>query len=143
VTDGPKPGLVRDLGASYHTGDVKAACEGADIVIECTGVSRLVFDAMACTGSNGIACLTGVSSGGRDLSVDLGELNRSMVLENDVVFGSVNANRRHYEAAAASLARADHGWLDRLITHRLPLDRWEAALTRGPKDVKSVLDLGE
>ena len=27
--------------------------------------------------------------------------NRSMVLENDVVFGSVNANRRHYEAAAA------------------------------------------
>ena len=64
------------------------------------------------------------------------------MLENDLVFGSVNANRRHYEAAAAALAMADRGWLERLITRRVPLDRWRDALTRGEHDVKVVVDLG-
>ena len=50
-----------------------------------------------------------------------------MVLENDVVFGSVNANRRHYRAAADALAKADKDWLGRLITRRVPLDRWQEA----------------
>ncbi len=65
-----------------------------------------------------------------------------MVLENDVVFGSVNANRRHYELAAEALARADRAWLERLITRRLPLDRWREALERRPDDVKLVVDFG-
>jgi threonine dehydrogenase-like Zn-dependent dehydrogenase len=58
-----------------------------------------------------------------------------------VVFGSVNANRRHYEAAAAALAEADRDWLRALITRRVPLDRWQEALQRGPGDVKVVVDL--
>src|SRR5206468_1158974 len=49
VTDGPKPGLVRDLGAEYHTGAVKDLARRADVVIECTGVGRLVFEAMETT----------------------------------------------------------------------------------------------
>ena len=57
-------------------------------------------------------------------------LNRAIVLENDLVFGSVNANKRHYEAAAEALARADRGWLGRMITRRVPLDRWREALER-------------
>ena len=50
------------------------------------------------------------------------------MLENDLVFGSVNANRRHYEAAAQALTEADNAWLERLITRRVPLDRWSEAL---------------
>jgi threonine dehydrogenase-like Zn-dependent dehydrogenase len=141
VTDGPKPGLVRDLGASYHTGTVAEACPAADVVIECMGVGKLVFDALQDTGHGGIVCLTGVSSGGRLLPVDAGTLNRTMVLENDVIFGSVNANRRHYEAAAKALAEADRGWLERLITRRVPLDRWSEAPERQPGDVKAIIDL--
>ena len=64
------------------------------------------------------------------------------MLENDVVFGTVNANRRHYEAAAAALAAADRGWLERLITRRVPLDRWREALEREPDDIKVVVELG-
>lgn len=141
VTEGPKPDLVRDLGATYHTGNVKEACPNADVVLECTGVGKLVFEVMQDSGANGIVCLTGVSSGGRQLTVDITDLNRSLVLENDVIFGSVNANRRHYEAAAKALVRADHDWLQRLITRRVPLDRWAEALTRGPDDVKAVIDV--
>jgi hypothetical protein len=34
-----------------------------------------------------------------------------MVLQNSVLFGSVNANRHHYEQAAKTLAQADPaGW---------------------------------
>lgn len=141
VTEGPKPQLVRDLGATYHVNDMQGACSRADIVVECTGVPQLVFDAMQCTAPNGIVCLTGVSSGGRELKVDVGALNRSMVLQNDVVFGSVNANRRHYEEAAEALARAPRSWLERLITRREPLEQWQAALQKSSHDVKTIIDL--
>ena len=46
-------------------------------------------------------------SGSRTMNFDVGRLNRTMVLENTVIFGTVNANRGHYEAAASALARAD------------------------------------
>src|SRR5215213_1803148 len=130
VSDGPKPDLVRDLGATYHSTTVAEAGQDCDIAVECTGVSQLVLDVMHVLQPSGIACLTGVSSGGRSLPVDLGSLNRALVLENNVVFGTVNANRRHYEAAADALARADRGWLDRVINRRVPLEQWSDALER-------------
>jgi threonine dehydrogenase-like Zn-dependent dehydrogenase len=141
VTSGPKPGLVADLGASYHTGTLADAVGHADVVVECTGVGDLVLDAIDKTGPDGIVCLTGVSPTGRTLTIDAGALNRELVLENEVVFGTVNANRRHYQAAASALAKAGPAWLDRLITRRVPLDRWSDALKRHPDDVKAVIDL--
>jgi len=141
VTDGPKPQLVRDLGASYHTGPAGEACGGADVVIECTGVGKIVFEVVDCTAPDGIVCLTGVSSGGRTIEVDMGMHNRAMVLGNHVVFGSVNANRRHYEAGAEALAKADLAWLERLISRRVPLARWSEALARRPDDVNAAIDM--
>jgi glucose 1-dehydrogenase len=141
VTTGPKPALVADLGATYHTGTVTEAVPHADVIVECTGAGQLVVDAIAKAGPDGIVCLTGVSSAGRTLTIDAGALNRELVLENGVVFGTVNANRRHYQAAAAALAKADQPWLERLITRRVPLSRWSDALQRRPDDVKAVLDL--
>ena len=140
VSEGPKPGLVADLGATYHTGSPAEACPGADVVLECTGAGQVVLDVMTCTAPAGIVCLTGVSSGGRALEVDAGALSRELVLENDVVFGSVNANRRHYQLAAAALAGADQAWLERMITRRVPLDDWPGALERMPDDVKVVIE---
>jgi glucose 1-dehydrogenase len=140
VTKGPKPQLVADLGATYHTTSVADIKQHPDVTLECTGAPQLVFDTMRQTTPGGIVCLTGVSSGGRKLTVDVGSLNKSMVLENDVVFGTVNANRRHYEAAALSLANADPQWLARLITRRLPLANWKEAVEHEPDDVKVVID---
>ena len=142
VSSGPKPQLVAALGATYHTGTVKDAVDAPDVVIECTGVGALVFDAMEHVGPGGVVCLTGVSSGGRSLDVDAGMLNRSMVLENESVVGSVNANRRHYQAGAAALAAADPNWLGRVVSRRVPVDEWSKALERQPDDVKVVIELG-
>lgn len=137
---GIKPELVKALGARYSRGPVEALGLEPDIVVECTGAASLVLDVMEHSAANGIVCLTGVSSGGRKLAIDMGLLNRSMVLENDVVFGSVNANRRHYRAAADALARAHQGWLERLVTRRVPLERWHEAYEKREDDVKTVLD---
>jgi glucose 1-dehydrogenase len=143
VKEGPKPELVAALGGTYHSDGVADAVGGCkpDLIVEATGVGQLVFDAMRHTAPAGIVCLTGVSPAGRKLSVDAGAINRDLVLENDVVFGSVNANLRHYEMAAAALAKADRSWLERLITRRVPLDRFGEALERRPDDVKVVIDL--
>ena len=142
VTAGPKPDLVAGLGAHYHTGTIESAGAPPDIVIECTGVDSLVFDAMDHLGPGGVVCLTGVSSGGRTIDIDGGLLNRNMVLENEAVVGSVNANRRHYEAAAQALAKADRSWLERVVSRRVPLEQWSQALERQPDDVKVVIQVG-
>jgi threonine dehydrogenase-like Zn-dependent dehydrogenase len=102
------------------------------------------MDAVAATGPYGIVCLTGVSSRGRRVDVDAGALNREMVLQNDVVVGSVNANLRHYRDAAAALGRADRAWLRRLVTRTLPVDRAAEAFEEGPhEDVKVVITFGD
>ena len=141
VTQGPKPDLVAALGATYHTGAVKDV-PAADVALECTGAGELVFDVLEAAPPDGIVCLTGVSSGSRSIPVNLTQLNKQLVLENNVVFGVVNANLRHYRAAVTALARADRRWLQQLVSRRVPLDRWHEALVRGPHDVKPVIDWG-
>jgi threonine dehydrogenase-like Zn-dependent dehydrogenase len=143
VTGGLKPELVKRLGATYHAGTVADVAEHGepDVVIEATGAGRLVFDSLTHTAPAGIVCLTGVSPTGHQLEIDAGAINRDLVLENDVVFGSVNANLHHYGLAAEALARADRSWLEALITRRVPLDRFTEALERGDDDVKVVIEL--
>lgn len=138
---GPKPELVRALGGKYHSGDLGETLRiEADIVLECTGAAPVVLGVIGRNAPGAIVCLTGLSSGPHRIKHDLTELNRTMVLENDVVFGTVNANRRHYEMAAASLTRADQAWLSKMITRRVSLDQWEHALQRREDDIKVVID---
>ncbi|HZQ32788.1 MAG TPA: glucose 1-dehydrogenase [Mycobacterium sp.] len=143
VTDGPKPELVRALGATYHHADIDSVAKqiAPDVVIEATGVGALVFGALEHTSTYGITVLTGVSPKGREITIDAGTVNRDIVLENDVVVGSVNANLRHYHQAAGVLARADKEWLDRVITRRVPLDEVDDAFQARDDDVKVVVEL--
>jgi threonine dehydrogenase-like Zn-dependent dehydrogenase len=136
VTGGPKPEIVRALGATYHAGPVEAV--RADVVLECTGQPTAVQQAIEAVAPSGVVCLVGLGRG-EAITTDLAALNQKLVLDNNVVFGSVNANRRHWQMAALSLAQADRGWLDRLITRQVPLDRWSEALVRRPDDVKPVI----
>jgi threonine dehydrogenase-like Zn-dependent dehydrogenase len=140
ATGGRKPEMVRRLGATYfHRGNIGEAAAEADIVIECTGFVQMLLEAGPQHVRHRITCLTGVSPAGAEATVDPGLLNRNMVLQNSVLFGSVNANRHHYELAADALAKADPGWLADLITRQVPLDQWADAYTRRPDDIKVVL----
>jgi threonine dehydrogenase-like Zn-dependent dehydrogenase len=139
VTAGPKPGLVEQLGASYHTGSVADVGVAPDIVVECTGVAALILEATAATAPGGIVCLTGIGPAATETMAGRGLANAA-VLGNLVVFGSVNANRRHYYRAAKVLARADRTWLQQLITRRVPPEAVGDALARGPDDIKVVVE---
>ena len=139
--EGAKPEAAKALGAEYHTGDITDLSKeiSPDVVVECTGVAELVAGAMQHTAPGAIVCLTGVSAS-RTLNLDIGALNNELVLENDVVFGSVNANRRHFEQAVKALTDADHDWLRGLITRTVPLDSWKDALEKGDDDIKVVVE---
>jgi threonine dehydrogenase-like Zn-dependent dehydrogenase len=144
ATEGNKPEVVAALGAEYHTGEITDLAQkiNPDVVVECTGVAELVAGAMQHTAPGAIVCLTGVAAA-RNLSVDVGALNNELVLENDVVFGSVNANRRHFEQAVTALRDADQDWLRRLITRTVPLENWTEALEKGDDDIKVVVEFSQ
>jgi threonine dehydrogenase-like Zn-dependent dehydrogenase len=141
VTEGAKPRLVADLGAQYHSTPVAELTLAPDIVIECTGVGEVVTDATHVAAPSAVIALTGISHSERLGEAQLDALNKDLVLGNKVVFGTVNAARRHYDQAADALARADPGWLARLITRRLAVPDWPAALQKRPEDIKIVVDM--
>jgi threonine dehydrogenase-like Zn-dependent dehydrogenase len=142
VTSGPKPALVEALGATYHTGTVSELGLSPDIVVECTGVAPLIRDVAEAAAPGGIVCLTGV---GPPVTPEsrLTSLASDAVLKNLVLFGSVNANRRHYYRAAQVLAKADPSWLEQLVTRRVRPDAFEQALERGTDDIKVVIEFAQ
>ncbi len=151
VTSGPKPDLAEELGARYVRassglcGDVGRGGR-VDLVVEATGFSPLAFEAIDLVGPNGVVCLTGVSSGGRRLEIPADHLNLEMVLENKVVVGVVNANRRHFESAVRDLVEMEArwpGWLGRMVTRRVPLADYGDALERRDEDVKVLIEVAE
>jgi threonine dehydrogenase-like Zn-dependent dehydrogenase len=137
---GPKEAIVHDLGGTYHSDPSGLEQLAPDILMECTGAVAVIRDCLGSTAAAGIVCLTGVTEPGKMFDLDIGGLNRTIVLENDVVFGTVNANRRHYEMAADALAHADKSWLGRLITRTVPLERWSEALEPHKGNIKVIID---
>ena len=137
--DGPKPEIARALGATYHDASLDAVPGDFDIIMECTGAPPIIAGVLGRSAPDGLVCLLGVSRSGGVQSVDLGSLNREVVLDNRVIFGSVNANRRHYEAAIAALTNANRDWLHRLITRRVALADWKTAFARRADDIKPVV----
>jgi threonine dehydrogenase-like Zn-dependent dehydrogenase len=133
---GAKPRLSRALGAQYT---IDFPSLEFDLVIECTGSAEIVAQALQRSAPGGIVCLTGLSGSRHGPSIDIAALNQSMVLENRVLFGTVNANLRHYRAAADALAQAERAWLEQIITRRVALGQWQEAYEKRRGDVKTVL----
>ena len=142
VTEGAKPQLVHDAGATYHSGAIADIGFDPDVIIECTGVGSVIIDSILKVGAGGVVCLTGVGGGGRPSGLLPAEVAKDLVLANNVVIGSVNANRRHFYRAAEWLAAADQAWLGKLISRRVPPQNIAEALKRSPDDIKVVVDFG-
>ncbi len=135
---GTKPDLARAIGARFHVGLPEDLAP--DITIDCTGAPLVILALMQRVGPAGILCFAGMSPLGRLMEFDPGRFNHDLVLNNGVIFGSVNANRAHARAAAGALAKAGRGWLEGLITRRVPLSAWQEAYEARPGDIKVVLD---
>ncbi len=133
--------LLDALGATYHVESLENL-NGfqPDILMECSGAPSVVREALGRTAASGIVCLVGVTAPGHDFDIDVGALNRTMVLDNNTVFGTVNANRLHYQMAHEALVRADKTWLNGLITRREPVEQWTLSLERQPDDIKVIVE---
>ena len=142
VTDGPKPAVVRDLGATYHHGRMADIGFEPDIVVECCGDGQVVVDSVQHVARGGVVCLVGSGADGHTDGPGAADLATKVMRSNNVVVGIVNANRRHFDRAAAALAAADRDWLARLITRRVPVHRVADALQRRPDDIKVVVHFG-
>jgi len=143
-----KAGLVRLLGGEYiaaetHTLEQLAAHVGnVDLVYEASGASRIAFEMLAVLGTNGVFVFTGVPGRKGPVELDTDRIMRNLVLNNQVVFGTVNAGRDAYEAAIRDLATFAARWprpLRRLITSRTPLAGAPRLLTGEPAGIKSVV----
>lgn len=115
-----------------------------DIIVEGTGFSPLVFEAMEVLAKNGVLVLVSVTGGDRKVEVPADRINLGFVLGNKVAVGSVNANREYFEMGAKDLSEAElqyPGWLAKLLTHPVKgLENYQAlldTLTQG-KDVIKV-----
>jgi glucose 1-dehydrogenase len=142
VESGPKPQIVRDLGATYHSGSVLDLDFNPDVIVECTGVGAVIADCIQKADSGGIICLTGVGKGGAAGKV-VADMAAAAVLKNNVIFGSVNANKRHWYRAGQNLKQADPKWLSRLITRCEKPENFEKALERQPDDIKVVIQFSD
>ena len=141
--DDPRAGVIAACGARYASiadGGLAALREetgGFDLVIEAAGDAQLMADATALVRRSGIVCLLGIDGRDQRVALDGRVLGVEMILENRVVFGSVNAHRSDWRDGVAALDRARERWpgaLEALVTRRVPLDRFEEALdNRGGK----------
>lgn len=142
--------LLRAIGARYVSSvrspilELPKQLGNLDLILEATGSSQVVFDAMQVLGTNGVLCLMGITGGTKMVSIPADRINIEMVLGNKVVFGSVNANRRYFELGVQHFGEFEQKWpglLSRFITQRLPLDRFREGLERRREHIKIVLEV--
>lgn len=148
--------LIDDIGATYlSTAEMSVAATATrhgpfDIIIEGTGFSPLVFEAMNALGKNGVLVMVSVTGGDRRVEVPADRINQGFVLGNKVAVGSVNASRADFERGVQDLAQAEltyPGWLERLLTHPVRgLERYDElleALTGSRNAIKVFCEVAE
>ena len=148
--DDPRAELAAASGARYVSTvaqpltSLREEVGGFDLVVEATGDAQVMIDSVGMLRRSGVACLLGIDPRNRPIELDSRVIGVDAILENRVVFGSVNANRMDWLAAVESLDRARERWPDVLqefVGLRVPLDRFAEAFEH--KGVKATLVLDD
>ena len=150
--DGYKASLVNSIGARYWNVSKTPAAEiprqvgNIDLIVEATGIAPVAYELLNALGVNGVLVFTGVPGDrGGEFQLQGGHLMRQQVLWNQIVMGSVNANRSYFVQAVKDLSEIAERWpevLAKVITGHHPMEDYESALTTQPKDeVKAVFDI--
>jgi threonine dehydrogenase-like Zn-dependent dehydrogenase len=118
--------LLDEIGVRYVSTrttslrEASAAHGSFDLILEGTGFSPLVFEAMEVLAKNGVLAMVSVTGGDRRIQVPADRINQGFVLGNKVAVGSVNASREDFEQGVKDLSQAElshPGWLEKLLTH--------------------------
>jgi glucose 1-dehydrogenase len=142
--------IALQLGAEYVSVEKSALADlpkqigHPDLVVEATGSARVVFDAMEILGPNGVLCLLSVTGGSGVNEEPIERINQLLVLGNQVVFGSVNANSRHFAMGVKDFVTIRKKWpgtLTRLLTNRIPWEDHKTWFTQRGSGIKSTLEI--
>jgi threonine dehydrogenase-like Zn-dependent dehydrogenase len=147
-----RPSMLIHIGAKYvderqvQPNALKEHLGQIDLIFEATGAARLEFDLLSALGMNGLYVLTGIPGGDRPMNIEGATLMRQLVLRNQVMVGSVNASRKHFQMAVDDLGRARKTWgnaIGQMITDRFPYTQFAEALSLHSTDeIKTVLEWG-
>ncbi|SRR6266545_3478577 len=131
--------LVEQSGARYVSTKITEISElgSFDLVVEAAGNAQLMAQSLGLLRRSGVACLLGIDPHRQKVEIEGHVLGVDAILENRVLFGSVNAHRQDWLTAVEDLDRARERWpeaLERFVTWRVPLDRFQEAFDhRGGK----------
>jgi len=124
--------IVDALGGRYVStkGAELSDLGGFDLVVEAAGNAQLMVDSLGLLRRSGVVCLLGIDGRPRKVELDGGVVGVDTVLQNRVLFGSVNAHKDDWLAGVEALDEAQRrfpGALDELIGLRVPLERFDEA----------------
>jgi threonine dehydrogenase-like Zn-dependent dehydrogenase len=137
--------IAEALGAHYVSTKTTDLSDAGpfDIVVEAAGDAQLMLDALGLLGRSGVACLLGIDGREGKAQIENKVIGVDVVLENRVLFGSVNAHRDDWVTGVEALDRARKqfpGALEELIGLRVPLDRFAEAFAFSGGKATLVLD---
>ena len=149
-SDSPRAELVRAFGGQYVSADETPLSELSslgpfDLVFEAAGNAKVAFAALGALAPNGVCILSGIPGGQSPFEIDLNGIMRNIVLNNQMIFGTVNASRSTFEASVRQLEQFMAIFPDavrQMITHRVSLDE-APALLRAPGGIKQVVVLAQ
>jgi threonine dehydrogenase-like Zn-dependent dehydrogenase len=142
--DSLKAKLVEESGATYiNAGEEPLQKLGMfDLILEDTGVVEVAAQGLGLLRPNGVMCTLGIYKA-EDITIDIGSILTGMVLENKLVFGSVNANKSYFEAGLNDFRLVQErypGLLIKMITTRLKPGDFKKAYQPSREDVKTVVE---
>jgi threonine dehydrogenase-like Zn-dependent dehydrogenase len=144
----PASAIVEAVGATYVSkGQVteeqrKELLGNVDLVYEATGVSSLAFEAWRILGPYSTFIFTGVPGHHPPIEVDTDTLMRNIVLKNQVIIGTVNADSKAFDGAIRDLGVFNQRWPDALrsiITSRSPIEDAQDMLLGKTGGIKNVI----
>lgn len=144
--------LLKTIGARHVNGatvDIEKLDDDlgqVDLIFEATGAAEFSFNLIDALGVNGVYVMTGIPAGEKATALPAASLMRQIVLNNQVVFGSVNASHQNFVQGVADLARFRELWggdmVKALITERVPLERYMEAIDAPEKGgIKSIVEI--
>jgi threonine dehydrogenase-like Zn-dependent dehydrogenase len=144
----PVAQLVNSLGAKFISSEtsnpesLSQQVGNIDLVYEATGAAQVSFEVMEVIGINSVMVFTGIPGLKGPINVDADLIMRNMVLKNQIVLGTVNADRSAFENAVRDLESFDQQWpeaIRSLITGQYPPEAFQEVLL-GPKNgIKNVI----
>ena len=148
----PKASLVNSIGAKYISSLTVPVATFAkevgnvDLVYEALGVASITFDVLKILGLNGVFVFTGIPPHKPAIPVEADSLMRDMVLKNQVVVGTVNADRPAFESAIRDLGVFKQRWpkaLSSVISGRFPMEAYRELLLGKATGIKNVITVAE